>query len=1071
LNSGRGNFLLGRQADSLEIAKGAVAPLVEEWRRGGALSLSQVAASARPFLTAMLAAELRKPLCVVLPGVREQELFFGDLVTWMEELAPGAFEPLFFPEEESLRVENSLPDPALEAERWEILRRLTDCGRTPLVVTTALGFEQPLPDPSKIREQRRTVAIGDDLPPEAWLGELADCGYVPADQAAGQGQFAHRGGIVDVFPYNASAPYRVEFFGDRVDSIRVFDPDTQSSTRTVESFEMLGEPGEALTSTLKEYLPEETHFIHAEENFLLHSPRPLAPGPQTQGPRPKTHALEFFGLDLLSDTPMDPLVQESRRDLFLKQMREWLEQDWRLRVFCNNEGEQQRLAEILQEERFALGSISFHIGPVLRGFSFPAARLAVITDAEIFGRYQTLRALKRQQRIARSLTARASIDFQDLSASDLVVHVEHGIGKYIGIQSLPGGAEVLLLEFANEARLYVPLEQAHLVSRYVGVGKRVPQLDELGGARWEKAKIAAQKAVMDYAAQLLTLQAERSTLPGHAFSPDNEWQKEFEASFLYDETPDQWTAIRQTKADMESTRPMDRLICGDVGYGKTEVAIRAAFKAVMDGKQVAVLVPTTVLAQQHDETFRQRMADYPVRVEVLSRFRSKKDQARIVAEARDGKVDILIGTHRLLSRDIRFKDLGLAVIDEEQRFGVLHKEKFKQLFKSVDVLTLSATPIPRTLYLSLAGARDMSTIETPPQNRLPVETILCPFDERILRDAITRELARNGQVYLLHNRVGSIQGLRDRVKKLVPKAKVDIGHGQMPEDELEEVMKRFVEGKTDVLVSTTIIESGLDIPNANTIIIDRADRFGLADLYQLRGRVGRSNQKAYAYLMLPRDQMLSAGQRKRVGAIKQYSSLGAGFKVAMRDLEIRGAGNILGTAQSGHVAAVGFDLYCKLLKKTVTRLKGGRTAWRPEVIAHLDFLALNVSELAPGKSPAFIPAGYIGETRARLQAYRKLAEVETSEELKALRADLRDRFGPLPEGVENLLALAGLKVLAAECGVNRIEVEENKLKLRRKADYLQIGGRFPRLEARETSEKMAEIRRWIDKLGVASAAG
>jgi transcription-repair coupling factor (superfamily II helicase) len=762
-----------------------------------------------------------------------------------------------------------------------------------------------------IRKQRRTIAIGDDLPPESWLGELAAAGYVLTAQAAGQGQFAHRGGIIDVFPYNASAPYRVEFFGDRVDSIRVFDPDSQASTRTIDSFEMLGEPGDLLTSTLINYLPENTSFMNmTEEHVALHASRFTLHEPtKSHGTRSD---LDLYGLDVLSDTPLDPLIQESRRDLFLKQMRQWLDQEWDLRVFCNNEGEEQRLREILKEQNFPLKKMAFRIGPLLRGFSFPKGRLAVITDAEIFGRYQTLRALKRQERLARSRTGRASIDFQDLSLGDLVVHVEHGIGKFIEIQALPGGAEVLVLEFANEARLYVPIEQAHLVSRYVGVGKRTPALDELGGGRWEKAKIAAQKAVMDYAAQLLTLQAERATLPGHAFSPDNAWQKEFEASFLYEETPDQMTAIEQTKEDMESTRPMDRLICGDVGYGKTEVAIRAAFKAVMDGKQVAVLVPTTVLAQQHYETFRQRMADYPVHVDVLSRFRSKKDQGRIVTQARDGKIDILIGTHRLLSRDIRFKDLGLAVIDEEQRFGVLHKEKFKQLFKRVDVLTLSATPIPRTLYLSLVGARDMSTIETPPRNRLPIETMICPFDERILRDAITREMARNGQVFLLHNRVGSIQGLRDRVRKLVPKAKVDIGHGQMPEDELEEVMKRFVEGKTDVLVSTTIIESGLDIPNANTIIIDRADRFGLADLYQLRGRVGRSNQKAYAYLMLPRDQLLSAGPRKRVSAIKQYSSLGAGFKVAMRDLEIRGAGNILGTAQSGHVAAVGFDLYCKL---------------------------------------------------------------------------------------------------------------------------------------------------------------
>ena len=1059
---------MGSKTDHLKLAKGAVHPLLEEWRRGDALSLPQIAEAARPFLTAILAAELEKSVCVVLPGVRQQELFYSDLETWLEEIAPGKFQLLFFPEEESLRVEGALPDPGLEAERWDILCRLQAPQKTPIVVTTTLGMEQSLPDPKDIQKRRRTVRVGEEFSPDAWLEELAVGGYIPSAQVGEHGQLARRGGIVDVFPYNASSPCRIEFFGNRIESIRIFDPDTQTSIRTVDSFELLGEPGEAAKSTLADYFLKDTFFIESsEEDFLLRSsPFPAA--------RSTIHEIELFALDLPSDAPMDPLIQESRRDLFLKQMREWLDQKWALQIFCNNEGEEQRLREILKEEKFSLNSILFRIGPLLRGFSFPKAQLAVITDAEIFGRYQTLRALKRQQRLARSRAERASIDFQELSQGDLVVHLEHGIGRFEGIQTLSDaaggkGIEVLALEFANEARLYVPVEQAHLISRYVGVGKRIPALDELGGSRWEKAKIAAQKAVMDYAAQLLTLQAERETLPGHAFSPDMEWQKEFEASFLYEETPDQFRAIRETKNDMESKKPMDRLICGDVGYGKTEVAIRAAFKSVMDNRQVAVLVPTTVLAQQHFETFRQRMADYPVRVEVLSRFRSKKDQTRIVAEAREGKVDILIGTHRLLSKDVRFKELGLVVIDEEQRFGVLHKEKFKQLFKKVDVLTLSATPIPRTLYLSLVGARDMSSIETPPRNRLPIETIICPFDERIMRDAIERELARDGQVYMLHNRVGSIQSVHDRVKKLVPAAKIDVGHGQMPEDQLEEVMKRFVEGKTDVLVSTTIIESGLDIPNANTIIIDRADRFGLADLYQLRGRVGRSNQKAFAYLMLPRHQMIEAGPRKRVSAIKQYSSLGAGFKVAMSDLEIRGAGNILGTAQSGHVAAVGFDLYCKLLKKTVTRLKGGKTGWRPEVAVHLDFLALNISELASGRAPAFIPADYIRETRARLQAYRRLAEAETEEDVAVLRGELRDRFGPLPGGLENLLALAGVKALAASRGINLIEVEENKLKLRQKNNYLQIGGRFPRLATREPGERFREIRESIDKLTVASA--
>src|SRR5438067_7894323 len=479
--------------------------------------------------------------------------------------------------------------------------------------------------------------------------------------------------------------------------------------------------------------------------------------------------------------------------------------------------------------------------------------------------------------------------------------------------------EVLVLEFADDAKLYVPLEQAYLVSRYVGVGKRSPQLSSLADSKWARAKKNAASSIFDYAGKMLAVQAERETVPGHAFGPDTKWQREFEHSFPFRETPDQMKAIIDAKIDMEQPRPMDRLICGDVGFGKTEVAIRAAFKAVMDGRQVVVLSPTTVLAQLHFEVYRQRMLDYPVRIEMLSRFRSQSEQKKILELLRQGGIDIVIGTHRLISGDVVFKDLGLVVIDEEQRFGVLHKEKFKELFKLVDVLTLSATPIPRTLYLSLVGAKDMSTIETPPLNRLPVETVVSAYDERIIRDAINRELERSGQVFFLHNRVQTIERARDRIVHLCPQARVEIGHGQMDSDELEAVMARFIAGKIDVLVCTTIIESGLDIPNANTIIIDRADRFGLADLYQLRGRVGRSEHKAYAYLMLPREMMTVGAARRRINAIKQYSSLGAGFRIAMRDLEIRGAGSILGTAQSGHIMAVGFDLYCQLLKQAVAQ--------------------------------------------------------------------------------------------------------------------------------------------------------
>ena len=585
-----------------------------------------------------------------------------------------------------------------------------------------------------------------------------------------------------------------------------------------------------------------------------------------------------------------------------------------------------------------------------------------------------------------------------------------------------------------------------------------------------KAKEQTEKAVRDIAAEMLRIQAVRETQPGHACKPDTQWQREFESAFIYEETPDQITAIAETKADQERAKPMDRLICGDVGFGKTEVAIRAAFKCVMDGKQVAILVPTTVLAQQHFNNFRERMADYPIRVELLSRFRTKREQASVVKDLAAGAVDIVIGTHRIVQDDIAFKDLGLVVIDEEQRFGVLHKEKFKRLRTMVDVLTLSATPIPRTLYLALTGARDMSTIQTPPHDRLPVETIATPYDERTIRDAIQRELNRGGQVFFLHNRVTTIDTMRAKLKSLVPRARIVVGHGQMHADDLEEVMTKFVNGEADVLLSTTIIESGLDIPNANTIIIDRADRFGLSELYQLRGRVGRYKHQAYAYLLLPRHARLLTDVRKRISAMKQYASLGSGFKIAMRDLEIRGAGNLLGAEQSGHITAVGFELYCQLLKQSVGALKGEKVKPRVEVRVALDFLEMNQSAMlwamarATASSPtphAALPENYVTEPHHRIEIYRKLAQATDKSALEVLQKELRDRFGPLPPAVELLLAVGELKILASEKAVTSIEVEEDKLKLTRQGDYIQLGGKFPRLTKKEAKARLKEIKRLL----------
>jgi transcription-repair coupling factor (superfamily II helicase) len=737
----------------------------------------------------------------------------------------------------------------------------------------------------------------------------------------------------------------------------------------------------------------------------------------------------------------------------------------------------------------------------------------VVTDAEIFGRYKIQRPRRLKSPHALATRSALDIDFTELEEGDLVVHLQHGIGRYLGLQSLPtrtGAAdtdrqsaignrqseECLVIEYAANdpaqppPKLYVPVTEAHLVGKYVGAGKARPPLNTLGGTRWRKAREQAERAVRDVAGDLLAIQAARESQPGHAFKPDTAWQREFEGAFIYEETPDQLRAIEETKADMERARPMDRLICGDVGFGKTEVAIRAAFKTVMDGRQVAVLVPTTVLAQQHFNTFRERMADYPVRIELLSRFLTRRRQQRVVKDLAAGAVDIVIGTHRLVQSDISFKDLGLVVIDEEQRFGVMHKEQFKVLRRMVDVLTLSATPIPRTLYLALSGARDMSTIQTPPQDRLPVETIATPYDERLIRDAIQRELNRGGQVFFLHNRVMTIQTVEQKLRALVPRARIVVGHGQMHSDELEEVMTQFVNGEADVLLSTTIIESGLDIPNANTIIIDRADRFGLSDLYQLRGRVGRYKHQAYAYLLLPRHARLFNDVRRRISAIKQYSTPGSGFKIAMRDLEIRGAGNLLGAEQSGHITAVGFELYCQLLKQSVSSLKGEKVKPRITVEIRLDFITLNstggansqpsvVSStggeegdtrdqrtnndqlLTTDQAAAFLPHSYVTEPRHRIEMYRKLAQLTDRAALDALKNELGDRFGPAPPPAELLLQIAELKIVAAERGVTVIETREDRLMLTRNNDYIMIGGKFPRLTRKTATGMTAEIKRLL----------
>jgi transcription-repair coupling factor (superfamily II helicase) len=1166
----------------------AVQSLLQRVEQGGVWSFSDIEATAQPFFAALLRHRfVSRPIVVVMPGLKAQELAHQDLSTWnrlihpapenpTERTQPGVDQPLFYPEWEILPHEMRLPHSDVISERLETLVSLVNRAGpalAPLIVTTVVALLQKTFPAETLRQRSRLIKPGDRIDPLDLVEWLEAQGYEPEAQVTSKGELALRsGGILDIYPPTSPWPVRLEFFGDEVESLRFFDPLTQlgraervtamalppagelgllkkaiadaaASSATSPALATLLDycgPGTILVvchaEQVEERAGEYSSQVPAQDSFFVDWDHLQAEavargvtilnlkeaaddtGDERAGVNlPILQSLEAFRP--LAERAPEPPVAEAQRREFFAQLHRWLRQDHLVTVFCNNDGERQRFLEVWRDYGFDQSEESARkpacelrvlIGMLARGFLCAAARCAVVTDAEIFGRYKVQRPRRLKSPHAQATRSALDIDFTELEEGDYVVHLQHGIGRYLGLQILPAGAgtkatdgliasaatgqECLVIEYAASdpaqlpPKLYVPVTESHLVSKYVGTGKARPPLNTLGGTRWAKAKAQAERAVRDVASELLAIQAARESQPGHAFAPDNPWQREFEGSFLFEETPDQMKAIVETKADMERPKPMDRLICGDVGFGKTEVGIRAAFKAVMDGRQVAVLVPTTVLAQQHFNTFRERMADYPVRIELLSRFRTRRQQQDVVRSLAAGGVDIVIGTHRLLQSDITFKDLGLVVIDEEQRFGVMHKEKFKMLRKLVDVLTLSATPIPRTLYLALTGARDMSTIQTPPHDRLPVETIVTQYDERVIRDSIQRELNRGGQVFFLHNRVMTIQAMQQKIETLVPHARIVVGHGQMHADDLEEVMTKFVNGEADVLLSTTIIESGLDIPNANTIIIDRADRFGLSDLYQLRGRVGRYKHQAYAYLLLPRHASLLADVRKRLSAIKQYSTLGSGFKIAMRDLEIRGAGNLLGAEQSGHITAVGFDLYCQLLKQSVSALKGEKVRPRIEVQVRLDFVSLAPGldrpeprparagappvpeEPAPAPVPklvaahAYIPFKYIPDSRQRIDVYRKLAQASEKSHVQDLERELRDRFGTLPAPLQLLLQVAELRVIAAAKAIAVIEVKDDKLMLTRNGDYIMVGSKFPRLTKKEPTARIKEIKKVLGVL-------
>ena len=961
--------------------------------------------------------------------------------------------------------------------------------------------------PDKFRQQSFELTAGQqDLSPEKLAEALIELDYDNETEVHMPGEFARRGGILDVFSPIHESPLRIEYFGDDIDSMRLFDPETQRSIDDeVESYQIVPR-GKAVFSenqapdkqpdhSFFEYLPEESNIVicspgnvekhlrdFADDNFIQvwnealkevenrllfidNEEKPASTDSVHKRPAEEKR-LECYGVaDII--TPQTPELNESGKTLQWQLVKDslsyWHNRNYTIAACCGNEGEADRFRELLSSDK-KTADIPLEIipKPLNNGIVIPELKLVLLSEHEIFGKHLTAKTGKKKHRW-HELTESTE---HELEEGCYAVHATHGICIYHGIVQVEIQAviqENIKLEFADDKHLYVPLDQAHLVSRYIGGTKNLPQLSKLDSSSWKKKKNTAAQSAQDLAAELLRMEAVRKKSEGESFPSIKEWEHDFQAAFPYEETEDQKRAIQEVLSDMEKNEPMDRLLCGDVGYGKTEVAMRAAFRAVLNNKQVAVLVPTTLLAQQHFLTFRERMAEYPIIIDMISRFRKKSEQNSILERTALGQVDILIGTHRLLSEDIPFNDLGLLVIDEEQRFGVKHKEKIKQLRTSVDVLTMTATPIPRTLYFSLSGLRNLSTIMTPPAERLPVKTHLAQYDEPLIKEAITRELERNGQAFFVHNRVQTIEKFCENLKQIVPEANFSVAHGRMHTDTLEEVMMSFINRETDVLVCTTIIESGLDIPNANTLIVDRADKFGLAELYQLRGRVGRYRQRAYAYMLIPPLSTLPQNAQERLAAIRRHTHLGAGFKLALRDLEIRGAGNILGHAQSGQIASVGFNLYCQLLREAVANLEN-RTIPEANVIPvripGLEFGYTSRSE----KTSAFIPEDYVPEEKSRIQLYQQLNSLQEKSGVEKFEAEIRDRFGPLPQPVKNLLEVTRLRVAAQQHNVNDIRVSNKTILLKTDSGYLRNKfGHLPKTETENTVDKIRDIIKFLER--------
>jgi transcription-repair coupling factor (superfamily II helicase) len=1061
---------------------------------GNHVAVSGLHDVAKALTAAYLAHELRRPAFFVTSTNRRAEAL-AETLRFFSSIFPGSTGGVAtLPAFDTLPWESQSPHADILERRAATLFRVAD-GQVSLLIAPVAAALWRYQDPAAYLYLAQTLTKDAEIPHDEFITHLGSVGYTRTEMVELPGQFAVRGGIIDVFSPEALRPVRVELLGDTVESVREFDPRTQRSIspvgrttllpltewaipaprvadedtdhatwETPSYFGPLREAGTASLFELSEsslkpivFLDEPqtlresiaTHLGAATDNYERHG-QANSPAPphyfwieeEFAAALAKTSQIYLDQLSLA--VGVEPQFELSSRPstrfhgdvvACMGDVKSQLAAGGTVFLTAASTGEIERFADICREyevpyvlgesEEAAAGftaegahesaAMVLVRAPFAEGVAFPDAKVTLFGNSDLF---DVTPVVERPSRKIR--TSGFFSDFADLKPGDFVVHVDHGIGQFEGLRQIESDGrrgEFMLLKYADDARLYVPLERMDLVQSYRVLEGAHPPLDKLGGTGWNARKTRARKSVEDMADQLLALYAQRKTAPGLAFSPDGNFQREFEDAFEFEETTDQNSAIADIKKDMESSTPMDRLLCGDVGYGKTEVAMRAAFKAVADSKQVAVLAPTTILAFQHFETFKKRFAAFPARIEMLSRFRTAAEQKKVLVDLEAGKVDVVIGTHRLLSKDVKFSDLGLLIVDEEQRFGVAHKERLKEMRKNVDALALSATPIPRTLHMSLVGLRDMSVIETPPRDRLAIQTVVAPFSEDIMRRAIETEMARDGQVYLIHNRVESIYSLATLIQKLVPKARVVVGHGQMSEKELESVMLKFIRDEADVLVATTIVENGLDIPRANTILINRADRLGLAELYQLRGRVGRASQRAYAYLLVPPETTLSEIARKRLSAMKEFSELGAGFRIAALDLELRGAGNMLGRQQHGHIEAIGFDMYCQMLERAVCKLKGEEVA--PELRTTLS-LGFDVR----------IPQDYIPSENLRLRTYKKISSVATEAEKNDVRKELEDRFGPLPQSVENLLDYAVLKSMCERLRISAVERQGSRVAVR-----------------------------------------